>query len=260
MFDEVGVEFVTLGFNPAEKNHQGFNLKDKEHDQRLYGTGAPNCPLLSLKKYLNLLHPECPFFFQQPKDGTIEGSSRWYKNSPVGVNKISGFMQRISEKAGLATTYTNHSIRATTVTSLRNKGIHVNDIMAVTGHKCLQSIMSYSTTTETARRQMSHALATVSGYDVTTASPRKPSKPSAALGKPPLSPPSDVKPALPRPGKIVDSKEKPGIVSTPKKATSIALHISPNKNDMALLVQPGLSYDIDNSPNKIPCSQVVKSD
>lgn len=270
VFDEVGVEFVTLCFNPAEKNHQGFNLKDTEHDQRLYGTGAANCPLVSLKKYINLLHPDCPFFFQRPREGDLDGASTWYINSPVGVNKISAFMSRISKQAGLQKTYTNHSIRATTVTSLRKKGVHVNDIMAVTGHKCPQSIMSYSTTTETARRQMSHALSSVAGYNITTASPKKSlKKPSAALGKAPPSLPTrpevekicvKVKQALPE---VCPVKAR---VSTPKKERSIALRITPSKHglggesDIAMLIKEAMAYDEDDSPNKIPCSQIVKAE
>lgn len=60
-FDDAGVEYAMLNFNPMEKNHQGFLLKDSEHDQWLYGTGSENYPLVFLTKYINP-NPACPFF------------------------------------------------------------------------------------------------------------------------------------------------------------------------------------------------------
>lgn len=184
--DEVGVEYCTLGFNPSEKNHQGISKRDCEHDQRLYGTGGSRCPLISLKKYVNKLHPECIALFQRAKDTNWVGEDIWYCNSPVGANTLAKFMGIISQKAGLKTTYSNHSIRATTVTTLREAGVHVNDIMAVTGHKCAQSIMSYSKTSEHARRHMSHQLSAQAGYMIETASPaKKKFAIPAALGRAP---------------------------------------------------------------------------
>lgn len=54
---DVLCEFATLDHYPAEKKHPGISNRETEHDQRLYGTGGKNCPLLSLKKYLSKLNP-----------------------------------------------------------------------------------------------------------------------------------------------------------------------------------------------------------
>lgn len=230
--DEVGVEYVTLGFNPSEKNHQGDSKRDKEHDQRLYGTGGQNCPLISVKKYLNKLNPSCTALFQRPKDKNWEGELIWYVNQPVGANTIAKFMGIISKRAGLHNTYSNHSIRATTVTTLREAGVHVNDIMAVTGHKCAQSIMSYSKTSEQERRHMSHQLSAQAGYSIETASPaKKKILPSAAVGKPPTSPPKPRAITLnvqPNSGSL-DIVGKGNEIAIPEKALSSSQMVSVTK-------------------------------
>lgn len=243
--DEVGVEYVTLCFNPSEKNHQGLAKRDTEHDQRLYGTGSIYCPLKSLKKYINLLHPSCNALFQKPKPNYAT-SAVWYCNSPVGQNTLAKFMSKISKKAGLKTIYSNHSIRATTVTTLRNAGVHVNDIMAVTGHKCAQSIMSYSKTAPAARRHMSHTLSVQTGYKVSTTTPKKKkSVVAAALGRDPNTPAIEFKASL----------------STPEKQTEISVQMSPGKVLKGSVVHVPKSVSFNMSEDvEIPCSQVVKRD
>lgn len=106
--DDVGNQYATLNHNPLEKNYQASTSMRQQHDQRMYGTNGPNCPLRSLKKYLNRLHPQCPWFFQRPRPGNLQNSSIWYCNSPVGVNTISKFMSTISKEA--------NSVKSTQIT------------------------------------------------------------------------------------------------------------------------------------------------
>lgn len=243
--DDVGNEFVTLSFNPAEKNRQGVAMRDIEHDQRLYATGSDNCPLVSLKKYLNLLNPNCNAFFQRPKRDNFSASDIWYDNSPVGENTIAGFMKKISNRAGLSKTYTNHSIRSTTVTTLRNLGVHPNDIMSVTGHKSAQSILHYSTVSEDQRRSMSHQLSVKTGCTVERVGAQPcTNKPSAALGAPPQIL------ALPP---TVSAK----ITSTPEKHHTVSITVTPKKPNKHLTSGSTMDLELDNSPNKIPPSHVL---
>ena len=72
-----------------------------------------------------------------------EDSPTWYVNSPVGVNPLGNMMPAISTDAQLSMIYTNHCIRATTVSTLRQAGIHPTDIVAVTGHRNVQSLDHY---------------------------------------------------------------------------------------------------------------------
>lgn len=253
--DDAGIEFVTLAFNPAEKNRQGEKVRDIEHDQRLYAVGGENCPLVSLRKYLNLLNPKCDAFFQRPKVENFSDSDVWYISAPVGVNKIAEFMKKISKMAKLSKTYTNHSIRSTTVTTLRNLGVHPNDIMSVTGHKSAQSILHYSNVSEDQRRNMSHLLAVKTGSSLPATSnalcPQR-TKPSAALGAP-----IPTLPALPLPVTTNAKTTLTSMVSTPEKQTKVKITVTPNKLAMAIPQNNVFNCALIESPNKIPCSQTL---
>lgn len=70
-------------------------------------------------------------------------------------------MATISKKAGLKHIYTNHCIRATTVTRLRDAGIAPTDIINVTGHRSVQSLEHYSKPSGDVRKLMSNTLSSV---------------------------------------------------------------------------------------------------
>lgn len=164
--DDEGVEYATLNFNPHEKNHPGKTHHEAQHVQKMYATGGPDCPVASLKLYISKLHPDCECFFQKPRGDEYKKSNIWYCDAPVGVNNLGTFMSTISEKAGLKNRYTNHCIRATTVTSLRNAGVAPSDIVAVTGHRSIASIDSYSKCNDIMRKNMSRELSKVAGVQV----------------------------------------------------------------------------------------------
>ena len=52
-------------------------------------------------------------------------------------------MQNISEKAGLSVKYTNHCIRASTVTTLLEAGVDPTLIVHITKHKNVASLQHY---------------------------------------------------------------------------------------------------------------------
>ena len=58
----------------------------------------------------------------------------WYENVPVGKNKLENFLKDLSECVGVSKVYTNHSIRATSVTLLDEAGISSHHIIKVKGH------------------------------------------------------------------------------------------------------------------------------
>ena len=106
------------------------------------------------------LHPQRNDLWQKPKGVIKDANSSWYENVPVGRDTLNDFMKQLSKKADLSRIYTNHCIRATTVTNLNELGFEARDIMATTGHKSESSIRSYaSKCPDNKRRQMSDALA-----------------------------------------------------------------------------------------------------
>ena len=70
-------------------------------------------------------------------------------------------MKVISQQAELSTTYTNHSIRATTITILDRSGFEARHIMSVSGHRNESSIKSYSKTDENTKTNMAGSLMAV---------------------------------------------------------------------------------------------------
>ena len=68
-------------------------------------------------------------------------------------------MERTSIKAELSETYTNHCIRASTITSLFQRGVDARKICAITKHKDERSLSHYiSETTSAQKRECSKIL------------------------------------------------------------------------------------------------------
>jgi hypothetical protein len=86
-------------------------------------------------------------------------SDIWYFGAPLGKNTLSRMMSTISRQAGLSKIYTNHCLRATSITKLDRNGFEARHIMRASGHKSESSIRSYSThLSEEQQRDMSDCL------------------------------------------------------------------------------------------------------
>ena len=73
-------------------------------------------------------------------------SKGWYKNSPIGKNTISSWLKQSANKTGIdviKVKVTNHSARATAVSSLAKSGVEEQQIIKITGHSNSQSIKTY---------------------------------------------------------------------------------------------------------------------
>ena len=70
-------------------------------------------------------------------------------------------MKIISVNAGTRQVYTNHCLRATSVTNLDEAGFEARDIMTVSGHHAETSIKSYARTSSGKKKRMSTAIASV---------------------------------------------------------------------------------------------------
>ena len=94
--------------------------------------------------------------WQRPKS-QAPSEGPWFTNAPLGFNTLGNKMKAISEKAGCSLIYTNHSLRATTVTVLDEAGVAGRDIMAVTGrpHKSESSLKHYIRTSNGKKQDMS---------------------------------------------------------------------------------------------------------
>jgi hypothetical protein len=138
--DSTGREYVTLNFQEFDKNHPG----SEEKQQYMFSMPESNrCPVASFKMYCSKLNPNCSAFLQRPLQN-YQGREVWYSNAPLGVNSIGKMLVEISRDSGASRLYTNHCIKASTATILKQAGYQPQDIMAVTGHRNVASLNSYA--------------------------------------------------------------------------------------------------------------------
>ena len=133
----------------STKNHTGGLDGTEDHaDGKIFASPySSRCPLQTVKAYLSHLHPEVDALFQRPKDISLrfdpEKDKIWFERKVLGHNSLENMMRNMTERAGILPYYTNHSLRATTVTVLSSNNVETRQIKAVTGHKSDASIESY---------------------------------------------------------------------------------------------------------------------
>ena len=159
--DATGRRYVYQKTDELTKNRRE---KDEAEEGGYMYEQADNslCPMKSFEKYLSKLNPKCNALFQRPKK-CEEGSMPlamdvWYDNQVVGVHTLGNKMKILSRRARLSREYTNHSIRATSVTILDKSGFEARHIMCVSGHRQESSIRSYSKTSTEIKHSMSKAI------------------------------------------------------------------------------------------------------
>ena len=186
-----GLKYVKKVIDEQTKNHQ---------DDTSMITGimpempnSPLCPISSFMKYVSKLNPRCEYLWQQAKD-TVQDCDIWYKPLKIGKNPLAGFMSRISHDADLSQVYTNHLIRVTGTTLLGRYNFSDKQIMAVSGHRSVNSLSVYKKVSDEEKITMGLAMTHyLQGHQVTVNPPvqqqicpiaPKPVPPSAALGAP----------------------------------------------------------------------------
>lgn len=157
--DDTGRKYIHKTKSDKTKNHQGDKADDKSCG-RMYETGTASCPVASYDKYISKRNSNCPALFQRPCDNIPRDlNASWYENKSVGKNTLGDMMANLSDIAELSQRYTNHSIRATSITLLSDAGFEARHIKTVSGHKNEASITSYCTDTSLEqKREMSSVL------------------------------------------------------------------------------------------------------
>lgn len=148
--DDEGKEYLTMALTECNKNWQGGSSSKAwdYSDVRAYGVNFDNESINIVdvyRFYLSKLNPECAALFQKPKykKWGLEEGSIWFDNVCIGVNKIGELMKTISLRAALSKIYTNHSVRATSITVMYQGGVNTKQICKVTKHKSEESLKHY---------------------------------------------------------------------------------------------------------------------
>lgn len=113
-----------------------YELKDKEKEQK--------CPVEAFELYLSKLSTtkNISVLFRKSLRNP-KTDEPWYSEIVLGKNTLGSMMKTISKDAGLSKTYTNHSIRVTTVNVLKEAGYTNDKIQSVTGHRNEASVSRY---------------------------------------------------------------------------------------------------------------------
>ena len=149
-----GVEFFEL--NKAEpgtvlstNNYTGSIDGSEDHgDGKIFSySGSKRCPVKTIKAYLSHLNPEVDALFQRPKDASVrfspEEDSIWFKRKVLGHNTLENMLKNMTQRAGIQPYFTNHSLRATTVTVLSSVNVETRQIKQWLARKSEASIESY---------------------------------------------------------------------------------------------------------------------
>ena len=96
--------------------------------------------------YTSKLHPACHFLWQKPCQGEVfYADTEWYERRRVGHHTLESLMKTLINNASLeCKMYTNHSIRATVIGMLDDKGFEARHITAISSHKNESTIKTYS--------------------------------------------------------------------------------------------------------------------
>ena len=159
--NESEMKYVVKVVSESDKNHTGMNIERYETEGgRMYAvSNSDRCPVNSFAKYISKLNPSCSRLFQMPRANYNTNDAVWYQNKPIGKNILSTKLSQISKEAGLSKVYTNHCIRATSITTLSHSGFEARHIRTISGHKNDASLDSYVRETSTGmKRAMSEAL------------------------------------------------------------------------------------------------------
>lgn len=142
--DDSGVKYCFVNTTMLSKNVKA-SLNSKENadlkQARMYETQEKDtCPVESFKKYKEYFTSESTYPSLFPK---ILQNGRLSTAAALGKTSLDNLMKRLSNTLELSKKYTNHCIRVSVVTVMREQGASTNDIMLVTGHKNAASVHRY---------------------------------------------------------------------------------------------------------------------
>ena len=153
--NENGKEIVELSTSFAQKNHAG-GLSSLSDD---VSSGQVQDPVqvAIIRKLVALSNPKVDRIFQ-PAGTRKRAEDPYFVAAPLGKDTLAKFMTKISERAGLSQSYTNHSVRAACVTVLESHNIEDRHIASVTMHKNISSLASYGRPSDQQKTVMARAI------------------------------------------------------------------------------------------------------
>ena len=139
------MKYVLRAEDKATKNHKS-NENDSVTGYMPSMADEKYCPVRSFVMYTEALHPTSENPWQTPKYNLFptNGQKVWYGPSNVGHNSLDSFISKLAKSCGFAhKVYTNHSLRASGITTLKHNNHNNKQIMTITGHRSSASLEIY---------------------------------------------------------------------------------------------------------------------
>lgn len=105
-----------------------------------------NCPVTAFVMYFEKIKDiEGDRLFPKPSKNISKGCKKWYTDKQkVGKDTMDRLLSKLSEDLSLSKRYTNHCLRVTHITVLKENGFTNQEIAANTGHKNPASVDRYN--------------------------------------------------------------------------------------------------------------------
>jgi hypothetical protein len=158
--DADGRQYVCYSQTISKTNQGGVaHRKVAPHSARAYeNLQNPNrCPVQILKLYISKCPPEAmeKAFYLKPL--SKPKNNLWFSKMPIGHNTLAVMVSSMMKQAGINGYFTNHSLRATTVTRLFHHGVDDKIIKAQTGHRS-DAVNSYKRISDTQLHDVSNII------------------------------------------------------------------------------------------------------
>lgn len=146
--NDEGRRFIKLSHDLLTKNSKSSLLskefEDAKRARMFENMSDPKaCPVQAWELYMEKIRTTDSLFPKPCKN--FRTNDQWYTPSKkVGKNKIDNLMAYLSDTLKLSMRYTNHCIRVTVVSVLKEHGKSNSEVSLVTGHKNPQSIDRYN--------------------------------------------------------------------------------------------------------------------
>ena len=146
--EDTNIAYVRKVKDELTKNHKDLDIDITSGfmTQVMGSDGRPHklCPVCSFENYLNHLNPKCKSLWQQPRRSVKREDNIWYISRRLGHNPLDIFLPMMSEICELSQHYTNHCIRVSGITNFKRNQCSDRQVMAISGHKRLQSLALYT--------------------------------------------------------------------------------------------------------------------
>ena len=148
--DSNGKTYIRINCDTLSKNAKA-SLSSKEYESiknvRMYeNEDESECPVAAFKLYTRMFadSEDEQRLFPKPLTKFNSNSQRWYcEKGVLGKNSLDNLMSTLSKELSLSKRYTNHCVRVTGITVLREQGKSDEEIASVSGHKNAANIQRY---------------------------------------------------------------------------------------------------------------------